>query len=156
LLAEQLKKKGARVSIVLGAGTGKECLFAERLKKTGKVYITTDDGSLGEKGFVTAVLEGLLKKEKFDCVFCCGPEAMMKAVFELCEKFKVKSRLNLERFMRCGFGICGACAMGKWLVCSDGPVFTEGQLRETPDFGKSAMLKSGKNVSLKEFADWRQ
>ena len=124
LLAEQLKEKGAEISIILGASTGSECLFKERLEKnTNELYITTDDGSLGEKGFATAVLERLLKKEKFDLVFCCGPEGMMKAVFEACEKSGVECQLNLERYMRCGFGICGACALGKWLVCKDGPVF---------------------------------
>ncbi len=157
LLAEQLKEQGAKISIVLGAKTGKACLFKERLGKTTKgLYITTDDGSLGEKGFVTTILESLLKKEKFDCIFCCGPEGMMKAVFEICEKYKIKCQLNLERYMRCATGICGACALGKWLVCKDGPVFTGEQLRETADFGKSAMLKSGKNVSTKEFSEWRQ
>ena len=157
LLAEQLKEQGAEISIILGANTGKNCLFKERLGKTTKsLYITTDDGSLGEKGFVTVILESLLKKEKFDSVFCCGPEPMIKAVFEICENAGTKCQLNLERYMRCGFGVCGACALGKWLVCKDGPVFTGEQLRETTDFGKNAMLKSGKNVSTKEFAEWRQ
>ena len=157
LLAEQLKKKGASVSIVLGAGTGKECLFRKRLEKAaGKVYITTDDGSLGEKAFASDALEKLLEKGKFGVVFGCGPEGMMKKVFAACEKAKVECQLNLERFMGCGFGICGSCAIGEFLVCKDGPVFTGEQLRKTRQFGESAMLKSGKAVSIKEFADWRQ
>jgi dihydroorotate dehydrogenase electron transfer subunit len=157
LLAEKLKAKNIETAIVLGARTGKECLFKERLEKTtSKLYITTDDGSLGEKGYTTAVLERLLKKENFDAVFCCGPEVMMVKVFEICEKFKAECQLNLEGYMRCGFGTCGACALGKWLVCKDGPVFNSNQLRKTADFGARAMLKSGKVVSTKEFADWRQ
>jgi len=157
LLAEQLQAKGIETFIVLGAKTGKECLFKERLEKPSKsLYITTDDGSLGEKGFATAVLEKLLAKEKFDVVFGCGPEAMLKKVFEICEKYKIECQLNLERFMRCAFGICGACAIGKWLVCKDGPVFSSAQLREIKEFGSKAMLKSGKLVSTKEFSKWRQ
>ena len=157
MLAEKLREKGIETKIIDGAKTGNECLFAERLgKTTDGLYITTDDGSLGEKGYTTIPLEKLLKDEKFDCVYCCGPEAMMKAVFSLCEKYEVKSQLNLERYMRCGFGVCGACALGKWLVCKDGPVFTGEKLRETPDFGNKAMLRSGKTVSTKEFAEWRQ
>lgn len=157
LLAQELQKKKIKTAIILGAKTGKECLFPERLGKTTKsLYITTDDGSLGEKGFVTEALERLLAKEKFDCVFACGPEAMLCRVFELCERHGVECQLNLERFMRCGgLGICGACAIGKFLVCKDGPVFASGELRQMHEFGKEAMLKCGKAVSIKEFAEWR-
>lgn len=157
LLAEQLQAKGIETAIVNGAKTAKECLFKERLEKASKsLYITTDDGGLGEKGFATTVLERLLSKESFDVVFGCGPEIMLKKVFEICEKHKVECQLNLERWMRCAFGVCGACALGKWLVCKDGPVFKAEQLRNTKDFGERAMLKSGKVVSTKEFAEWRQ
>ena len=157
ILAEQFKEKGIETTIILGAKTGNECLFKERLGKTTKsLYITTDDGSLGEKGFTTTILEKLLSEKKFDSVFCCGPEPMMMAVFRACEKHKASCQLNMERYMRCGFGICGACALGKFLVCKDGPVFTEEQLSKIPDFGKKAMLKSGKVVTTKEFAEWRQ
>ncbi len=157
LLAEEMKAKGIETPIILGAKTSNECLFKERLEKTTKeLYITTDDGSLGEKGYATNALEKLIAKEKFDGVFGCGPEPMMKAVFEICKKAGVECQLNLERYMRCGFGVCGACALGKWLVCKDGPVFSEKQLKETKEFGKRAMLKSGKSVSTKEFAEWRQ
>jgi len=157
MLAEQLHEKGIETKIIIGARTGKECLFKERLEKTTKdLYITTDDGSLGEKGFTTQILEKLLAGEKFDCVFGCGPEIMVKKVFELCEKFSVECQLNLERYMRCGFGVCGACALGKWLVCKDGPVFGSKQLGEMPEFGSKALLKSGRLVSTKEYAEWRQ
>ncbi|MBN2067624.1 MAG: dihydroorotate dehydrogenase electron transfer subunit [Candidatus Diapherotrites archaeon] len=157
LLAEELKKQGIKTAIINGARTGNECLFADRLGKTTKnLYITTDDGSLGEKGFTTGVLERILKKEKFDVVFGCGPEIMLKKVFEICEKFRVQCQLNLERYMRCGFGVCGSCALGKWLVCKDGPVFTSEQLREVKEFGSKALLKCGKCVSTKEYSEWRQ
>ncbi len=158
LLAEELQKKKIKTTIINGAKTGKECLFNKRLGKlSANFYITTDDGSLGEKGFVTAPLQRLLAKEKFDMVFGCGPEVMLKKVFELCEKHKVQCQLNLERFMRCGgMGLCGSCAIGKFLVCKDGPVFNSAQLRQMPEFGASALLKCGKPVSIKEFAEWRQ
>lgn len=157
LLAEQLQAKGVETKIIDGAKTGNECLFSERLgKTTSDFYITTDDGSLGEKGYTTTMLEKFLNKEKFDMIYCCGPEVMMKAVFTQCEKFEAKCQLNLERYMRCGFGVCGACALGKWIVCRDGPVFAGEQLRETKDFGAKAMLKSGRPVTTKEFAEWRQ
>ncbi|MDD5148792.1 MAG: dihydroorotate dehydrogenase electron transfer subunit, partial [Candidatus ainarchaeum sp.] len=121
------------------------------------LYITTDDGSEGEKGFTTGVLERLLQKEKFCSVFACGPEIMLSRVFEICEKNKINCQLNLERFMRCGgMGICGQCAINEWLVCRDGPVFRNEQLRKMLEFGKFARLKSTKKVSLQEYAQWRQ
>jgi len=157
LLAEELHGKKIKTVIVNGGKTGAECLFNKRLGKlTKEFYITTDDGSLGEKGFATDALERLLAKEKFDCVFGCGPEPMLKKVFEICEKKKIACQLNLERYMRCATGICGSCAIGKFLVCKDGPVFSSEQLRKTKEFGRTALLKCGKEAALKEFAEWRQ
>jgi dihydroorotate dehydrogenase electron transfer subunit len=157
LLAEQLSVKGVDLTVINGARTGNECLFKERLAKTTKeFYITTDDGSLGEKGYTTDVLARLFESKKFDAVFGCGPEPMLKKVFEACEKAKVECQLNLERWMRCSLGICGACAIGKYLVCKDGPVFESERLGEMPEFGQNALLKSGREVPLKEFAEWRQ
>jgi dihydroorotate dehydrogenase electron transfer subunit len=156
LLAQELARKKIKLKIILGARTGKECLFKKQLAKTGDLYITTDDGSEGEKGFTTTALENFLQKEKFDCVFACGPEQMLSKVFALCEKFKVECQLNLERFMKCSFGICGQCAINGFLVCKDGPVFSCEQLRKMPEFGNSARLKSTKKVSLQEYSNWRQ
>jgi len=156
LLAQELAKKNVNLKIVLGARTGKECLFQKKLSEAGELFVTTDDGSLGEKGFTTQVLEKLFEKEKFDCVFSCGPEIMMSKVFEVCEKHNTECQLNLERFMRCSFGICGQCAINEFRVCKDGPVFFSEQLRKMTEFGKFARLKSAKKVSLQEYAQWRQ
>ncbi len=157
LLAKELATKKIPAKIILGARTGTECLFSKELGKTTPDFnITTDDGTLGERGFTTQKLEQLLQKEKFDCVFACGPEIMLLRVFELCERFGQECQLNLERFMKCGFGVCGECVLDDLRVCRDGPVFGSKQLRLSRDFGKFAFLKSGKKVSLKEYAEWRQ
>ena len=157
-LVEALLVAGAMVKVVIGAQSSEKLLFKDWLKeKLGdNLYITTDDGSEGKKGFTTDVLKELLAAEKPDCVYSCGPEPMMKAVFDICEKQDVDCQLSLERFMRCGFGICGQCAMDDLMVCKDGPVFSGEQLRKSKEFGKVARLKSGKEVSLKEYANWRQ
>jgi len=157
-LVEQCLEKGIETSVVLGAQTAEKLLFKkEYTEKLGSnLYITTDDGSEGKKGFTTDALRELVEADKPNMVFSCGPEPMMKAVFDLCEKLGVKCQLSLERFMRCGIGICGQCALDDLMVCKDGPVFNEEQLRASKEFGKIARLKSGKEVSLKEYADWRQ
>lgn len=116
-------KKATRV--IIGAKTKKELLFVNHFKKLGfKVFITTDDGSQGTKGFTTDLLKSILKQKKINCVYSCGPEVMLKKIALICEDFKVKYQLSLEALIKCGFGVCGSCALpnGK-LVCLDGPVF---------------------------------
>jgi dihydroorotate dehydrogenase electron transfer subunit len=144
LLAEQLKGKAVAV---LGAKTKGELLFEQRIKKTGaRVIACTDDGSYGRKGFVTDALAELLRSERFDAVCTCGPEAMMKKVSELCEAAHVECFASLERYMKCGFGICGQCVIDGQRVCADGPVFSSQQLRGFSEFGKAKRDASGRAV----------
>ena len=153
-LAEALQNS----TFILGARTKNDLLFEDRLRKCSELYITTDDGSAGEKGFNTQVLEKLLAGgKKFDAVFCCGPEPMMRHVFEICEKHRIPLQASLERFMKCGgLGICGQCSVNGIRVCADGPVFGNEMLGKMLEFGISARLKTGKSVPLKEYAEWRQ
>ena len=157
-LVEKCLTEGIDTRVVVGAQTAEILLFRKELEdKLGdNLYITTDDGSAGKKGFTTDALKELIGEDKPDVVFSCGPEVMMKAIFDLCEKEKVECQLSLERYMRCGFGICGQCVMDDLMVCKDGPVFNSEQLRNSKEFGKVARLKSGREVDLKEFANWRQ
>jgi len=147
LLIESLKNP----KIIFGVKQKKDLFFRERFK----MDICTDDGSIGYKGFATEKLKQLLKHEKYDIIYACGPEIMMKTAFELAEKHKTKCEASLERFMFCGIGVCGSCACGNKLVCRDGPVFSSDDLREMKDFGKYAKLKSGKKASLQEYHSWR-
>jgi len=72
--------------VIVGAKTADAILFKERLNGNSKLYVATDDGSLGIKGFSTDIARELLKRKKFDVVYTCGPEMMMKAVFNLTEQ----------------------------------------------------------------------
>ena len=146
LLAEKAKKKRVKVTSIIGAKTKNDLFFLNRLKKSSKVMITTDDGSLGRKGFATDALEDVLKKEKFSCVYTCGPEIMMKKVFEICEENGIECQASLERYMKCGFGVCGSCCLDDVLVCKDGPVFNSNQLRKLSEFGVFERDKSGSKV----------
>lgn len=136
--------------VICGSKSSKYLLFSKRLMKY-KPHICTDDGSFGFHGFTTQMLEKLLKRRKFDAVYAVGPEIMMKKVVEICEKHKIYCEVSLERMMFCGLGICGSCSCGDKLVCKDGPVFDSKQIKGMKDFGKSALLRSGKKVSLKEY-----
>lgn len=116
----------------------------------------TDDGSFGHKGFVTDLLETEINRNRhFDRVYTCGPEIMMAAVFNICEHHQIPCQVSLERYMRCGFGVCGACVCGKQVVCKDGPVFNSETLRTMKDFNTKALLKSGKDVDLSQYFSWR-
>lgn len=147
LLIESLKDP----MVIFGVKQKSDLFFTERFK----MDICTDDNSIGYKGLATERLKEILKQEKYDTIYTCGPEIMMKTVFELAEKHKIKCEASLERFMRCGIGVCGSCACGDKLVCRDGPVFSSDDLREMKDFGKYAKLKNGKKASLQEYHNWR-
>jgi dihydroorotate dehydrogenase electron transfer subunit len=151
------KKKKIKTDFLLAARTKERLLFVPEIKKNAdELYITTDDGSAGKKGFATDMLQEIFRKKKYDMVYVCGPEIMMKKVHELCIKHKIKSQLSLERFMKCGFGVCGECMVDDKILCVDGPVLKGEELAKSTEFGKTAYLKSGKKVPIKEFYEWKQ
>ena len=144
---ESFAQQGARVVTAVGAKAANELLFVERANASGEVHIATDDGSRGFKGFVPALAEKLVEREKFDQVLTCGPERMMKAVVDLARKHRIPVQASLERYMKCGIGICDACSLDDQLVCVDGPIFTAEQLERSEDFGHFRRDKSGRRVA---------
>jgi dihydroorotate dehydrogenase electron transfer subunit len=154
-LAEKIATQPRRrVTLLLGAKTCNELLFLERIKTVlskanGKIVVTTEDGSYGEKGLVTEPLERLLAAEKFDMVYACGPEQMMFKVFLLTERYNVPLQASLERLMRCAIGLCGTCVIGRFRVCRDGPVFSGKQLCEVKnEFGHFRRGFDGRKTKL--------
>lgn len=134
-VAEEVYNKKISASIVIGAKNKEELFFENRLKKFGsEMYVTTDDGSKGYKGLATDLAKELINKNKFDSVLTCGPELMMKKLYEICSDISFQA--SLERYMKCGIGICGQCCVGKGLrVCKEGPVFDKKTLKNVKDFG---------------------
>lgn len=151
-LARQLAAKTERLSFVEGAKTKNELLFVRELCgicKEKNLITTTDDGTAGLQCLVTEPLADLLDKEHFDMIYTCGPEIMVKKIFELTEARKRPLEASLERLMRCGIGLCGSCVIGKYRVCRDGPVFTAAQLREVMDeLGISKMGFDGSRIPI--------
>ncbi len=141
-LTEKLAKRRTEITFLMGAKTKSSLLFHTRIRKllrkvNGQPIVTTEDGTFGLKGMVTAQASRLLKQgERFDMVYACGPEKMMQKMFFLAERFHAPFEASLERFMRCAVGICGTCVIGKYRICKDGPVFSSRQLREVKgEFG---------------------
>jgi dihydroorotate dehydrogenase electron transfer subunit len=151
-LAKKSASKATKLVFVIGAKTKEELLFIDKLEEIcGKrdLVATTEDGSYGIKCLATTPLESLLAKEKFDVIYSCGPEQMMRKVLDLAEKHEIALEASLERLMRCAIGLCGSCVVGKYRVCRDGPVFTARQLREVKDeFGISKRDFNGKKIPL--------
>jgi len=140
------------VVILNGATTKSTLLFENRFKDT---ILFTDDGSVGEKGYPTDILDDLHKKHSFEIIYTCGPEIMMHKVYEFCKKNNIQCEASLERYMKCGIGICGQCVCDGQMVCKDGPVFGSEVLDTMTDFGKYSLLKSGQRVSIKDYGEWR-
>lgn len=143
---EAFAQQGAQVVTAVGAKSAKELLFVDRANSAGEVHIATDDGSRGFTGFAPALAEKLVGREKFDLVITCGPEKMLKAVADLAKKQNIPVQASLERYMKCGIGICDACSVDSQLVCLDGPIFTGEQLEGFEDFGRFRRDKSGRRI----------
>ena len=114
-----------KITLIYGAKSEREVVLLDVDEYADEVVITTDDGSLGRRGYPTEVLAE--RKEDFDWVYACGPEPMLKTVLRVMEYRNVQ--VSAERYMKCGIGVCGSCSLGKYLVCRDGPVFDGFQLR---------------------------
>jgi dihydroorotate dehydrogenase electron transfer subunit len=153
-LARKLAFTATRLVFVIGAKTRSELLFIDDSrnvlsKEKAGIIATTEDGSYGVKGLATTPLKLILAKEKFDMIYTCGPEKMMRKVFELAEKHGLTLEASLERLMRCAIGLCGSCVIGRFRVCRDGPVFTLEQLREVESkFGISKRNFNGRKIPL--------
>ncbi|MFW3145205.1 MAG: dihydroorotate dehydrogenase electron transfer subunit [Thermoplasmatota archaeon] len=154
LAMEEAKNRGIETLNLVGARSKGLLLFEERWRNiSGRFRLSTDDGSAGEKGFVTDLLrEELDKLEIRDrtLVLTCGPEMMMKAVLPILEEYSVRGQFSLERYMKCGIGICDSCSVSGKRVCMDGPVFTDGHVRELKEFGKGHRDRSGVLIPVNE------
>jgi len=126
--AKALKKLGNRITSIIGARSSDLLFWEDRMQSVSDaLYVTTDDGSYGEKGFVTSVLDRVIQKEKIDLVIAVGPLMMMKMVSLLTKKYELPTLVSLNPIMVDGTGMCGCCrvTVGKEckFTCVDGPVF---------------------------------
>lgn len=129
-LGAQMNLMGMRPTFLLGARTKDMLLQIEDFQRVGDVYVTTEDGSAGEKGFVTQ--HSILFKQHFDRISVCGPSPMMKAVAKFARANSVPCEVSLENMMACGLGACLCCVektvKGNVCVCTEGPVFDINEL----------------------------
>ena len=137
------EKRQGTTTIIQGARTSAEILYQKRFKD---MKVCTDDGTAGFKGTTVDLLNDLLTKQRFQKVYACGPERMLYKVVGLCKEHGVECEVSLERYIKCGFGVCGQCDCSGQRVCIDGPVFNTEELSRMEDFGKITITKTGERV----------
>lgn len=130
MLGHELKKKGLDITFLLGARTADAVLERNLFENIAPLLITTEDGTLGERGFVTQ--HSALQSRRFDHIFVCGPKPMMMAVAGYAKQRGVACEVSLENMMACGLGACLCCVektvRGNVCVCQEGPVFNINEL----------------------------
>ncbi len=152
-VASESVHHGCTLEVIVGARSKEHLLYLEELEALPHValHVATNDGSVGYQGYNVDILDKLLascprdshdaKSEKcspVDQVFACGPEMMLKRVSEITADHQVPSQLSLERYMKCGYGICGNCVVDPLgiRICIDGPVVKNATCQKILEFGK--------------------
>lgn len=133
LIAKAFKEAGNKVYMIMGARTKDLIFWQDKMKAAStELFITTDDGTLGQKGFVTQVMEKIMQEEKIDYAIAVGPMPMMRAVAELTRDKGIKTEASMNPIMVDGTGMCGACRLtvgGETkFACVDGPDFDAHQI----------------------------
>ncbi|MCX6282078.1 MAG: dihydroorotate dehydrogenase electron transfer subunit [Bacteroidetes bacterium] len=132
-MGDFLNRKNIRPDFLVGFRSADEVSQIDEYSKFGKVHLSTDDGSMGEKGFVTQHPVFNQAPLPYDRIYCCGPEAMMHAVSKLAAEKGVPCEVSLENYMACGYGVCLCCITqtdkGNERVCMEGPVFDTERLK---------------------------
>ena len=124
-----LKSRKDCEMVLLYGGRNKEHTFSMKVFKDNgcKVFVATDDGSVGVKGRVSSLYDKIQPNGQMTQIYTCGPKSMMRSVQEYAKKHKISGEASCEEVMACGVGVCLGCAIkvanGMKMVCSDGPVF---------------------------------
>ncbi|NOJ31059.1 MAG: dihydroorotate dehydrogenase electron transfer subunit [Candidatus Nitrosocosmicus sp.] len=148
-LLKKLSKLELIITVIIGARTKHELFFIDLAsnmlkEKTHNLFISTEDGTMGSKGYPTDVLHDLIKNNyPIDFIYTCGPELMMKKTFDLASAKKIPIEASIERYMKCGIGLCSSCSINDKLVCVDGTVFDSLQLSKLTEFGRCYRDKAG-------------
>ncbi|WP_067257559.1 dihydroorotate dehydrogenase electron transfer subunit [Methanobrevibacter cuticularis] len=143
---DQATDNGSNVDIVSASVTKNELLFLDRMKNSGaNIFTCTDDGTCGFEGFATHRTIDLLESRSYDMAVVCGPEIMMKEIFNILEAKQIPAQYSMERYMKCAMGVCGQCCVDNtgWRICVEGPIFSTEDLKKITEFGKYHRDASG-------------
>jgi len=141
-LAEALLELGSEIYFIAGGEKKEDILFLQKISALltapkHSLIVTTEDGSYGRQGTAPDGFKDVLKEHELDMVYSCGPEPMMRKIFDLTEEQGLQIQVCMERIIRCSLGLCGSCVIGRFRVCKDGLILHSEQLREvTDEFGR--------------------
>ncbi len=126
-LSNTLKQKGNNIYYIYGSRSIESVFMEEEYARLADVFFTvTEDGSRGKKGLATDIARDLIRKEKFDFIYTCGPTAMMAALFGIVREIRTPLEISMENYFGCGIGLCSGCTVvtkeGNKRACVDGPV----------------------------------
>jgi dihydroorotate dehydrogenase electron transfer subunit len=142
------------IDFIIGAQCKEKLLFSERFKKQINLTLhqCTDDGSCGFKGFTTAKLGEILKTKKVDLICACGPELMQAKVVEICGQANIPCQISLERYIKCGIGLCGQCTVDPLGIrmCKEGPVISAELVKKIYEFGQYHRDATGKKIYFRK------
>ncbi|MFH1847497.1 MAG: sulfide/dihydroorotate dehydrogenase-like FAD/NAD-binding protein [Candidatus Omnitrophota bacterium] len=157
-IAKAMKENGNDVTVIIGARTKELVLCENEIRQfCDKTYVTTDDGSYGQKGFVTDILKDLLARDKYDLVFAIGPIVMMKMVSLMTKEKRIKTLVSLNSVMIDGTGMCGGCRVKynneSKFTCVDGPEF-DGHLVDFDDLTRrQGRYKDKEKIALDHYEE---
>ncbi|NLI71703.1 MAG: dihydroorotate dehydrogenase electron transfer subunit [Bacteroidales bacterium] len=131
MYGEWLHRNGFKCNFMIGARSKIDLLQLNEFNKYGEVFTTTEDGTYGEKGFITQ--HSRFNTPNFDYIYTCGPTPMMKAVARYAQENDIFCEASLENVMGCGIGTCLCCVTdtteGNLTVCAEGPIFNVTKLK---------------------------
>lgn len=150
-LARQLVRNGNTVMLLNGARTSTEILFQDRFEASGvPTRAVSEDGEFGTPETVVDLATRWLGEDRFDRAYAAGPELMLVALHSLLTRNRIPHQFLLERYMKCGIGICGSCAMDDSGIrlCVEGPVVDDATVATLTEFGSYRRDESGRKVRL--------
>ncbi|MGQ9709546.1 MAG: dihydroorotate dehydrogenase electron transfer subunit [Anaerolineae bacterium] len=148
-LAYHAVRREIPTTVVVGARRANDLIYVDRFQALEvELVIATDDGSAGRKDTAVGAALEAARRDPLPAVYACGPEPMLVAVLRLCQEYSLPGQLSVERYMKCGCGICGQCALDGMLVCLDGPVFSAEQLIHLTEFGRFRRNPTGRRMPI--------
>lgn len=149
ILADELQAAGKRFVNLLGAAGEHELIFKEDFQQQAAGFYYTDDGSYGKKGLVTEDLETIIQSQNIKFVYAAGPEIMFVALKPKLDRLGLPYEFCMERYMKCGIGICGQCVLDDSGVrlCVEGPVLNQEDLKQVSELGMPHRDATGRRVA---------
>ena len=148
ILGDALQQNNKRFVSLFGAANEHELIFKPDFEEQSKCYFYTDEGSFGKKGLVTDDLLKIIRAEKIEFIYAAGPEIMFVKLKEIIDPLNIPYEFCMERYMKCGIGICGQCVLDDSGIrlCVEGPVLNQDDLKGVTELGMVHRNASGQRI----------